>query len=285
MTGTVFLTGATGFVGGQILRDLGERGVDVRVVVRAGRESHFEKDHAATVTVTPDLFAESAEWWASALEGVDTVIHAAWYAEPGLYLDSPRNLDCLRGTLALAQGAISAGVRRFVGVGTCFEYALGGADLTIGTPLAPTTPYAAAKAAAFTALSQILPAHGISFAWCRLFYLYGEGEDPRRFLPFLHARLAAGEVAELTTGTQIRDFLDVALAGQMIAGVAVGDGEGAINVCSGRPVTIRQMAEGVADVYGRRDLLRFGARPDNAVDPERVVGVPTVPVPSLPQPW
>ncbi len=185
----------------------------------------------------------------------------------------------------MAQGAIAAGVRRFVGVGTCFEYDLTSADLTIDTALAPTTPYAAAKAAAFKALSEILPAQGMSFAWCRLFYLYGEDEDSRRFVPYLHARLSAGEPAELTRGDQIRDFLNVSVAGRMIADVVLGDIEGAVNICSGRPVTVRQVAEGVADLYGRRDLLRFGARADNAVDPVRVVGVPTVPVPSRSDPW
>ena len=46
----------------------------------------------------------------------------------------------------------------------------------------------------------------------------------------------------------------------------------------GREVTpvikdLRQWAEGIADEYGRRDLLRFGARRDNTYDPPRVVGV------------
>jgi dTDP-6-deoxy-L-talose 4-dehydrogenase (NAD+) len=38
-------------------------------------------------------------------------------------------------------------------------------------------------------------------------------------------------------------------------------------------VTVRELAERIADEYGRRDLLRFGARPDNLVDPPCVVGV------------
>jgi nucleoside-diphosphate-sugar epimerase len=281
----VALTGATGFVGRQVLRALDAQGVETRLIVRSGREGDLAETHSAAAVSSPDLFAEDEGWWARTLEGVDTVIHAAWYAEPGRYLHSPLNLTCLRGTLALAQGAIAAGVRRFVGVGTCFEYELGDADLTPSTPLAPTSPYAAAKAAAFTALSQILPAQQVEFAWCRLFYLYGEHEDERRFVPYLRQRLSSGQPAELTRGDQVRDFLDVAVAGRMIADVAAGDHQGAANICSGRPVSIRQIAEGVADLYDARALLRFGARPDNAVDPVRVVGVPTVPVPETSEPW
>jgi nucleoside-diphosphate-sugar epimerase len=242
-------------------------------VVRAGKQSPL-----ATETVaSPDIFAESEVWWADACRGIDTIIHAAWYAEPGLYLQSPKNIDCVNGTLRLAQGAIDAKVRRFVGVGTCFEYDLSAGHLSVATPLKPTTPYALAKATAFNALSQLLPDNGVEFAWCRLFYLYGEGEDDgedaRRLVPYLRAQLKAGERAELSSGTQIRDFLDVREAGRMIAETALERVQGPVNICSGKPVTVRQLAERIADEYGRRDLLRFGARPDNLVDPPVVVGV------------
>ena len=38
-------------------------------------------------------------------------------------------------------------------------------------------------------------------------------------------------------------------------------------------MTVRELAERIADEFGRRDLLRFGARPDNPVDPPCVVGI------------
>lgn len=274
MSATVLLTGAGGFVGRQALRALQARGASVRAVLREGKEKALaDSGDRVQIVATPDLFAEDAAWWANVCDGVDIVLHAAWYAEPGKYLQSPRNLDCLEGTLALARGAAQAGVRRLVGVGTCFEYDLADGELSIYTPLRPLTPYAGAKAAAFMALSQWLPAHDVEFAWCRLFYLYGENEDSRRLVPYLRAQLAAGEPAELTSGNQVRDFLDVAEAGRLLADAALGTLHGPVNICSGVPVTVRQLAERIADEYGRRDLLRFGARPDNLTDPPKVLGI------------
>ena len=113
----------------------------------------------------------------------------------------------------------------------------------------------------------------MQFAWGRLFYLHGRNEDPRRLVPYLRAQLSAGLPAELTSGTQVRDFLDVAEAGEMLAALALGTHVGAVNICSGVGITVRALAEQIADEYGRRDLLRFGVRPDNLVDPPRVVGV------------
>jgi len=270
----ILLTGATGFVGQQVLRALTARNCRVRAVVRAGKQSRINPSPAIEgIVASPDIFAESAGWWADACRGVDLVIHVAWYAEPGLYLQSPKNQECLAGTLRLAEGAAQAKVRRFVGIGTCFEYDFTEGFLAIDTPLRPETPYAAAKVAAFTALTRSLPPQGVEFAWCRLFYLYGEGEDARRLVPYLRARLAAGEPAELTSGKHIRDYLDVAEAGRLIVDAALGTVQGPVNICSGKPVTIRALAERIADEYGRRDLLHFGARPDNLVDPPCIVGV------------
>jgi nucleoside-diphosphate-sugar epimerase len=274
MTGITLLTGATGFVGRQVLRALGETGVRVRVVVRDGKQGQLATlEGIESVVTTPDLFAESAEWWTDVCKGIDTVIHVAWYAETGKCLQSAKNLDCLMGTLQMAKGAAQAKVSRFIGIGTCFEYDFTEGVLAVETPLQPLTSYAGAKVAAFIALSQWLPQQGVEFAWCRLFYLYGEGEDGRRLVPYLHSKLAAGEPAELTSGSQIRDFLDVREAGRMVVETSLSDEQGPVNICSGVPITVRQLAEQIADKYGRRDLLRFGVRPDNLVDPGCIVGI------------
>ena len=274
MNRITLLTGATGFVGRQVFRALGEQGAMVRLVVREDKKGQLANVQAVeSIVYSPDLFAEDATWWANVCRGVDTVVHVAWYAEPGQYLESAKNLDCLIGTLEMAKGSAQAGVKRFIGVGTGCEYELSSGLLSVQTPLRPLTPYAASKAAVFMALSQCLPQQGVEFAWCRLFYLHGEGEDARRLVPYLRVKLTAGESAKLTSGRQIRDFLDVREAGQMIAETALGHQQGPVNICSGNPITVRQLAERIADEYGRRDLLAFGERPDNLIDPPCVVGV------------
>mgnify|MGYP002630041660 CR=1 FL=1 len=274
MTGTVLLTGATGFVGRKILTSLLARSLRVRLVVRTGSQNSIEmSSQIESVITSDDIFEENLDWWRNICCDVDTVIHSAWYAEPGLYLQSPKNLDCMIGSMKLAQASIDKGVRRFVGIGTCFEYDLAEGYLSIETPLKPVTTYAATKAATFLALSQYFANNSVEFSWCRLFYLYGEGEHPKRLVPYVRSQLEAGAVAELTSGSQIRDFLDVSIAGNDIVSVAMSDHEGAINICSGEPLTVRSLVESIADEYNRHDLLCFGVRSDNLVDPPCVVGI------------
>lgn len=273
----VLITGANGFVGRQIIRSLDALGIDLMPVVREGK-AHEVSDLLSIkrIITTKDLFAEDEDWWEDKCKDVDIVIHAAWYVEAGKYQDSSKNIDCLIGSLNLARGAAKAGVGRFLGLGTCAEYDQSQGVLTVETPLKPLTTYAAAKASLFTTLSQWLPRQNIGFAWIRLFYLYGEGEDQRRLVPYVRSQILKGDYVDLTSGQQVRDFMDVAEVGKSIAEIGLTDQIGPINICSGIPITVRQLVESIAGEYGRKDLLRFGAREDNPYDPPSVIGVSNV---------
>lgn len=273
----VLITGANGFVGRQIIRSLDMKDIDLISIVREGKESTVSNfKNVKKIITSKDLFAEDESWWEEQCKDVDIVIHTAWYVETGKYQNSSKNIDCLIGSLKLAKGAVKAGVSRFLGLGTCAEYDQSQGVLTIDTPLKPLTTYAVAKASLFTTLSQWLPRESISFAWIRLFYLYGEGEDQKRLVPYVRSQILQGDFVDLTSGKQVRDFMDVAEAGKKIAGISLTNQIGPINLCSGIPITVRQFVEKIADEYGRKDLLRFGVKEDSIFDPPSVVGVSNV---------
>jgi dTDP-6-deoxy-L-talose 4-dehydrogenase (NAD+) len=89
----------------------------------------------------------------------------------------------------------------------------------------------------------------------------------------VHQQLRQGQFADLTDGLQVRDYLDVRDAAAGIVDAAYGSQTGAVNICSGTGITIRQLALRIATGYGRPDLLRFGARSNNIHDPATVVGI------------
>ena len=77
----------------------------------------------------------------------DVILHLAWNVEHGKFWSSENNLDWQNSTLELARAASEVGIRRFVGVGTCFEYGwpeFADCDET-ATPLTPTSLYAVTK--------------------------------------------------------------------------------------------------------------------------------------------
>ncbi len=271
----ILITGATGFVGRQVVGVLAQnKNVQLRVIVREKKEKLLpQKIDFESIYKTANIFTESSEWLKKVCTDIDIFIHLAWYAEPGLYLSSEKNLECIQGTLNLARAAKQASIRRFVGIGTCFEYDLDHGILSVNTPLKPGSLYAASKASTYMILSKYFALSSIEFAWCRLFYLYGEGEDDRRLVPYLRKQLTNGQEALLSSGEQIRDFLNVKIAARMIADVTLSSANGPVNICSGKGITVRQLAENIAKEYNRLDLLKFGARPDNEIDPSKVIGV------------
>lgn len=273
--GVFLLTGASGFVGYQVLTQLLKKNLKIHLVLRRGTEYAFANNpKIEKIILTEDIFKEDIDWWSDVCAGVETVIHCAWYAEHGKYLDSSKNYDCLAGTTSLAGGAILSGVKRFIGVGTCFEYDLEVVEkLRSDSAIKPLTIYAASKAATNLALSQIFRQAKVEFLWCRLFYLYGNGENPQRLYSYVKNKIQNNEFVDLTEGSQIRDYLDVEIAGKIIVEYALSDVVGDVNVCSGIPLSVKEFTENIAAEFGRVNLLRFGVRKNNLYDPPYVVGV------------
>jgi dTDP-6-deoxy-L-talose 4-dehydrogenase (NAD+) len=273
----ILITGATGFLGKQVLKSLAKESVSIKIISRGNRDNFLTQfKNISEIINTDNFFTESSQWYEEICKDIDIIIHVAWYAEPGKYLESPLNLECLAGTLNFAKSACKQGIKKFVGVGTCFEYDLSNSNpLDINAPLNPKFLYSIAKANVYALLSKYFKNENIEFLWTRVFYLYGEDEDERRLVAVLRKKLALGEIVDLTSGSEIRDFMDVKIAGSMIAGAALGMNVGPFNVCSGEGQSIRELAESIADEYGKRELLNFGAREDNLADSQSIVGLKT----------
>jgi len=264
----VLLTGASGFIGSHVARELVERGVAVRAVVREGSSRERIEDLADRLeTVTLDLFSASEAELARLAEGTEVCIHAAWYAVPGEYLGSPENLRCVDGSLRLLGALSGAGCRRAAFIGSCFEYDFDPGYLSESGPVRPRSLYAAAKLATRFLGEQVAAARGTSWAWIRLFYQYGPFEDRRRLVPHVIETLMRGEPVPVTRGLQVRDFLHVRDVASAVVAVALGQLEGVVNVGSGQPVTVRQIVATLESLLGRPGAAQFGARPDNPTDP------------------
>ena len=268
MTARVILTGASGFVGSAVLASLIASGADVLALSRRRPDVPGSFDWRTCNL----LDAGSA---ADAMRDVkaDVLLHAAWTVEHGRFWTSPDNLDWVGASLRLARFGAEAGIPRIVGVGTCFEYAWpddGPCDEGT-TPLAPATVYAVSKDATRRVLERFCATNGVSFAWGRLFFLYGPGEAKTRLVPAVTLPMLAGQPARLDSGKAVRDFLDVGNAGRALAMLALSAATGPVNVASGDGTSIGALTALVADIIGRPDLVLTGAFPDRAGEGPRCV--------------
>jgi nucleoside-diphosphate-sugar epimerase len=255
------VTGAAGFVGRWTLRALVQHGWQVHAVGRRDPE-------VTGVTFHPvDLLAPDAPGRVRALRA-SHLLHAAWDVTHGAYWTSPSNLAWLAASLRLVEAFVEGSGRRVVGVGTCAEYKWGSNEpLAEVAPLRPSTLYGTAKDAMRRVLEAFARTAACSWAWARLFHVFGPGEHPERFVPQILRGLRRGERIPLGGGEQIRDFMFVGDAGDALARLAVSTIEGPVNVASGDPVRLADFAGRLAALAGRSDLLDFGALPTRPDDP------------------
>jgi len=253
----VLVTGASGFIGRACIGPLAARGFEVHAVsARPPRDP----DPRATWHRHDLLAPDEAARLVDAVRPTH-LLHMAWYAVPGKYWTSPENTAWIAATTALAEAFAYAGGRRLVGAGTCAEYAPAQGDCDERTtPLQPSTLYGASKHAAREAVAALASGR-FSFAWGRIFFLYGPHEDPSRLVPSVIRAFLDGREALCTAGTQVRDFMHVHDVGDAFAALVASDVEGAVNIASGRPVTIAELVTTIARQMGANPLLRLGARP------------------------
>ena len=262
------MTGATGFVGRQVLVPLLRRGYEVHAVSR-----HAAANLPAEITVhAGDLLDHAGQ--RRLLERVrpSHLLHVAWYVEHGKYWDAPENELWLKATESLVESFCRMGGTRAIGVGTCVEYDPGCGLLVEGqTPERPTSVYANAKLAAGHNAAAIAAAHAVWFAWARIFFPFGPGEPGNRLVPHVISRLLQGEPAHCTHGRQIRDFLYVADVGDALAALLDSSVQGPVNIGSGVPTTIGDMAIRIGKALARPDLVILGAVEEAEGSPEKIL--------------
>lgn len=164
----VLLTGATGFIGLEVARQLSERGLKPRLMVRRPLRGVLLK-HLDVTPIQADLGCRRS--LARAVKGVDTILHlgarAAFEPYRRLY---PSNVQ---GSINLMQAAAAAGVRQVIYAGSLLVYADHAHGIDQTTQPAPRSDYGRAKHMAEQRLQAIARDTGVRFASLRLSHVYG----------------------------------------------------------------------------------------------------------------
>jgi nucleoside-diphosphate-sugar epimerase len=250
----IILTGANGFIGRQAIKPLLERGYEVHAISNVQPPADLKSAgvlwHKANLLHDADIADLTNSIRATHL------LHFAWYVEHGKFWNAPENKEWTAASLKLLDCFIENGGERVVMSGTCVEYDLTGTAILSEseTDLQPSNLYGECK----VELQRQLAVREISHAWGRLFFLYGEFESPRRLVPSVISSLLRNDAAECSHGRQVRDFIYVKDAAEAFVALLDSDVEGAVNIASGEPVTIKDLVLTIADHLGKRENVRFG---------------------------
>lgn len=247
----IFVTGATGFVGAAFCRLAQRRGHQVIGLCHS---------------VPPRPAHELMTWLPGRLDSLplrelaelqpEVCVHSAWISTPGEYLESPLNEQHLRWSEALLRHLPKLGVEHFVGVGTCLEYSPGEARLQEDVaPISDVTAYARCKNAFREALFAEARRAKFTACWGRVFYPYGAGEHPARLCTSLIQKFRRGEKLTLKTPHSTKDYIYIDdLAAAMLATVEKKF-QGTINWGTGEGISVRRIADTVAQMLQRPELV------------------------------
>ena len=261
------VTGANGFVGTALVRELSRRSGKVYAVVRGERSNISQLRNISNVHViycsmeNLDLLPDHIH------EQADIFYHLAWSGSTGGDRgDYVLQLQNVKWTLDAVGVAKKLGCKRFVGAGTLAEY-----DVQAYTPLDGSTPnrvscYGVAKMSAHYMSKAECCQHGLEHVWAFLSNTYGEGNFTSNFVNFAVRTMLSGKKAEFTSGEQYYDFVHVKDTAQGLACIGEkGKRNCSYYIGSGFPAQLKEFIIRIRDAIDPSIELHLGAIPFNGV--------------------
>lgn len=279
---TILVTGGCGFIGTHLCHALVNAGQKVRIL------DDLSTGKASGIPDTADLIVGSvtdAEMVADAMSGVDGVFHLAAIASVErcntAWVESHRTN--LSGTLTVMAAARDAAPTPPPIVWASSAAVYGAArslPISERTPTMPLSPYGADKLGGELHGAPAAEIFGIANTAMRFFNVYGPGQDPHSpysgVISIFADRLARGESITINgDGQQTRDFIYV---GDVVRALnaalerlwqrekqhrrAVFD---AVNICTGRAVTVTMLAEALHRMTGASGTITYGQPRDGDI--------------------
>lgn len=264
----ILLTGATGFLGSQVLPRLLAAGNHVYAPTRR----QIAVDHPNLVPIDStkvDVLTAAALPW----EQVDAVLHLAASGVKSSDRRWPETLafnvvDTQR--LLNAIGRYATRTPAFVMTRTFYEH------LTEQSPALLENPYVATKRAAGDLVQLWADTYSGPVALATVFQVYGPGDDPANVLSYAARQIARGEPAMFGSGSGLRDWIyidDAARAIVATLNATIAERSSVIrhyDIGTGELRSIREMILEIAGIAGSSlNLLEFdpaGDRPDGEIE-------------------
>src|SRR3990170_5193194 len=260
MSRKVLVTGGAGFIGSNLVRALGERGDEVRVLDNFSTGNRENLDGLDVEVVEGEL--RSYERVHNAVRGVELVFHLGALGSVPRSVQGPLTSGAVNveGTLNVLLAARDEGVRRVVFASSSSIYGnQPELPLRESTAPDPISPYGVAKLAAeryCVSFSRVY--HSFETVVLRYFNVFGPRQDPRSqyaaVVPLFVTAIAAGEpVTIFDDGEQSRDFtyIDNVVAANLLAGDAEGVSGRIFNVSAGAPTSVNELADAIGKLLGK----------------------------------
>ena len=239
----IAISGATGFVGRHITIELEKNLITPILLVRP---SSIALSTNIKHTVVP-INLECIDNGKNLFERIgkpEILIHCAWSGLPN-YTSFHHFEKELYNQYTFLTQLIKGGLKNILVTGTCFEYGMQSGALCEKMESKPINPYGFAKYSLFQQLKYFQTSLPFNLTWGRLFYLYGEGQSKNSLLSQLKQAVSNQEqLFNMSGGEQLRDYLSISKAAEYLVSLALlKQNIGILNICSGKPMSVRSIVE------------------------------------------
>lgn len=207
---TAIVTGAGGFVGLAVVKELSAQGVEVFAVVRKGSKRLDELSalaHVNPVFCDMNDYAHLEEHMNGAT--ADSFYHFAWEGSAGSKRgDESCQLNNVRCACEAVRAAKRLGCSRFIFAGSIMEYEVEALMRTDAAP-ALSTMYSTAKKTADYLCRALSCELELPYVCALISNIYGPGETSPRLINTSIRKLLRGEETAFSSGEQLYDFIYV----------------------------------------------------------------------------
>lgn len=202
------VTGANGFIGTALCKELSGNGIEVYAVIRDEEENISDIENLSGLKI---IYADLAEFRELAKiigdEDIDICYHLAWIGSAGtLRGDADVQIKNIQYTCDTVRVCSAMGCKRFVFASSIMEYEIGALMATDDIP-GINTLYCSAKIAADYMARTIAGSLGIDYIRAVISNVYGPGELSPRLINTSIRKLINGEHCAFSAGEQIYDFI------------------------------------------------------------------------------
>lgn len=261
----ILVTGANGYLGHGIVRDLLDNGHQVTAV-----DVSAENIDKRAEIIKCDLFAPDDPF--EHFGRPENLLHLAW--RDGFVHYSPSHVNDLPDHYHFLEKMVKSGLKKLTIMGSMHEIGFFEGCIKDGTPCNPTTPYGICKNA-LRELAQVLcNKYNVTFQWLRGYYIVGNSEKGNSVFSKISLAEKEGKTEfPFTLGQNKYDFLSYDDFCRFVsAAVAQDEVNGIINICSGCPEKLADRVERFIAENEYKIRLKYGAFPDRPYDSKAVWG-------------
>lgn len=257
----IAVTGANGYIGYHVVKELLDRGHEVLAVDFA----HNRVDPRA-IRITADVLNDRRDYF-NEWKQPDVVLHFALRDVP--VHQSLFHIDDLPKHFHFLKNLTDAGLKQIIVSGSMHDVGYIDGIVHANTPCNPKTLYGISRNALRELLNSYLAGKPVTFQWVRFFYTYGDDANSSGslFKKILQMDQEGQISFPFTDGKNRYDYIHIAELSRQVASVAEQtDVFGVINCCSGKPISMKERVEEFLKENNLSIKPDFGAFPPRPYD-------------------